>query len=107
MNEDKQLGPYFISRSIVVPDGDEIDPDKFAEVFKNKVLMYLFEDAARQRRSDVFKGSARGWNRYSQICQAFDEQGIGIFHENIQNAVEVEDLAVNGHATGTSGASEE
>ena len=107
VNEDKQLGPYFISRSIVVPDGDEIDPDKFAEVFKNKVLMYLFEDAARQRRSDVFKGSARGWNRYSQICQAFDEQGIGIFHENIQNAVEVEDLAVNGHATGTSGASEE
>lgn len=107
VNEDKQLGPYFISRSIVVPDGDEIDPDKFAEVFKNKVLMYLFEDAARQRRSDVFKGSARGCNRYSQICQAFDEQGIGIFHENIQNAVEVENLAVNGHATGTSGAYEE
>lgn len=107
VNEDKQLGPYFISRSIVVPDGDEIDPDKFAEVFKNKVLMYLFEDAARQRRSDIFKGSARGWNRYSQICQAFDEQGIGIFHENIQNAVKVEDLAVNGHATRTSGASEE
>lgn len=108
VNEDKQLGPYFISRNIVAPDNNEIDSNKFAEVFKNKVIMYLFEDAARQKRSEIFKGSARGWNRYSQICQAFDEQGIGIFHENIQNAIPViEDLSVNGHEKNENGESEE
>lgn len=55
INEDKQLGPYFISRNIVAPDNNEIDSNKFAEVFKHKVIMYLFEDAARQKRSEILK----------------------------------------------------
>lgn len=39
INEDKQLGPYFISRSIVVPnDSEEIDRDRFINTFKNKVI---------------------------------------------------------------------
>ena len=51
INEDKQLGPYFISRNTVVPEsGTEIDPKVFNSVFKNKVLMYLFDDAAKQKR---------------------------------------------------------
>ena len=42
INEDKQLGPYFISKSIVVPKdgGTEIDSKKFCDAFKNKVLKY-------------------------------------------------------------------
>ena len=41
INEDKQLGPYFMSRSIVVPadGGTEIDSEKFCNAFKNKVLI--------------------------------------------------------------------
>ena len=55
INEDKQLGPYFISRSIVVPkDSEEIDRDRFINTFKNKVIMYLFEDAAKQKRPRLF-----------------------------------------------------
>ncbi len=99
INEDKQLGPYFISRNIVVPsDGsDEIDSERFCNVFKSKVLMYLFEDAARQKRAKLFEGSAKGQNRYSQICAAFDEQGIGIFNSSIQTGVIVQDLKTNGY----------
>lgn len=99
INEDKQLGPYFISKSIVVPKdgGTEIDSKKFCDAFKNKVLMYLFDDAAKQKRPSLFEGSAKGQTRYSKICEAFDEQGIGIFNSKIQNAVEVQDLAINGH----------
>lgn len=96
INEDKQLGPYFIPRSIVVPAGDEIDSDKFCDVFKHKVLMYLFDDAAKQKRQKLFKGSAKGQNRYSKLCEAFDEQGIGIFHENIQSSIKIEDIVING-----------
>lgn len=56
INEDKQLGPYFISRSIVVPkDSEEIDRDRFINTFKNKVIMYLFEDAAKQKRPRLFE----------------------------------------------------
>ena len=84
INEDKQLGPYFISRKITVPSGTDIDAEKFAEAFKNKVLMYLFDDAAKQKREKLFEGISKGKNRYSEICKAFDEQGIGIFNGIIQ-----------------------
>lgn len=57
INEDKQLGPYFISRSIVVPkDSEEIDRGRFINTFKNKVIMYLFEDAAKQKRPSAVSG---------------------------------------------------
>ena len=66
INEDKQLGPYFISRSIVVPkDGDEIDRDRFINTFKNKVIMYLFEDAAKQKKLRLFEGCFQNNSRYS------------------------------------------
>ncbi len=119
VNEDKQLGPYFISRSIVVPEdgGNEIDSGKFCRTFRNKVLMYLFEDAARQRRDRLFEGAAKdvggrresiNTNRYSEVCAAFDAQGIGIFNSEIQAKVIVQDLSVNGYGqTASDGESEE
>ena len=97
INEDKQLGPYFIARNVVVPadGGSEINSEKFCDVFKHKVLMYLFDDAAKQKRGKIFEGSAKGQNRYSKVCEAFDEQGIGIFHSDIQTKVKIKDLVSN------------
>lgn len=93
INEDKQLGPYFISKDIVIPkDGDEIDRDKFIKTFKNKVIMYLFEDAAKQKRSKLFEGCFQESSRYSEICKEFDVKGIGIFNSDIQIDCEVEDI---------------
>ncbi len=93
INEDKQLGPYFIAKNIVVPtDGDEIDRKKFIRTFKNKVIMYLFEDAAKQKRPKLFEGCFASSSRYSEICREFDEKGIGIFYRDIQLEAEPEDL---------------
>lgn len=105
INEDKQLGPYFLSRNIVIPsDGsDEIDSKSFSDAFKNKVLMYLFDDAAKQKRGKLFEGSSLGQSRYSKICEAFDEQGIGIFNADIQNRVKVQDLKTNNLALDETG----
>lgn len=92
INEDKQLGPYFISRNIVVPsEGDEIDRERFIRVFKNKVIMYLFEDAARQKRAKLFEGCFQNSTRYSEICREFDMKGIGIFNHDIQLETEPEE----------------
>ena len=87
INEDKQLGPYFISRKITVPanGGNIIDTDAFNRVFKQKVIPYLFDDAAKQKRSKLFEGIPNEANRYSKICNAYDEIGIGIFAQSIQN----------------------
>lgn len=43
VNEDKLLGPHFISKGALQ------DSQIFKEVFKNKVIMYLFDDAAKQK----------------------------------------------------------
>jgi len=88
INEDKQLGPYFIAKDIVVPaTGNEIDKDKFNDVFKHKVLMYLFDDAAKQKRSKLFEGIPAESSRYSKICKAFEEKGVDIFHSSIRDMV--------------------
>ena len=95
INEDKQLGPYFISRKIVVPqNGNEIDHDKFIETFKSKVIMYLFEDAAKQKRASLFEGCFQNSSRYSEICREFDEKGLGIFNHEISLNSDPEDIRI-------------
>ena len=90
INEDKQLGPYFISRRIIVPDnGDVIDADKFREVFKHKVIMYLFEDAAKQKRRKLLSGCGEDANRYSKICEKFDEHWLNIFDDSVTGKVKI------------------
>lgn len=91
INEDKQLGPYFINKTIAVPEsGTEIDSVKFCETFKNKVIMYLFEDAVRQKRAALFEGVTRDKTRYSSICREFDEKGVFIFHQSITDKLYIE-----------------
>lgn len=94
INEDKLLGPYFISKSIVVPPngGTIIDEKKFCEAFKHKVIMYLFDDAAKQRRNRLFEGIPNGSCRYSKICELFDKEGINIFSKDISENVKFNTL---------------
>lgn len=88
VNEDKMLGTFFISNK-VLGSGKVIDAEKFKEVFKSKVIMYLFEDAARQRRDEVFEGSKTDNKalKYSEICDDFDRRGVEIFNDQIVSAI--------------------
>lgn len=73
VNEDKLIGPYFMRRS------DIEHSERFNKAFKNKVLMYLYEDAARMRRDQVFAdGSVI---TYSQLCENYDRLGDGAFKD--------------------------
>lgn len=83
LNEDKLLGPFFLSQKLLRETTPE-NSEKFIETFKSKVIMYLFEDAARQRRNDLFIGVPENARyRYSEICQKFDSIGIDIFGPEI------------------------
>lgn len=78
VNEDKLLGPYFIGKQYFNTDeNDSAANTVFIDIFKNKVLMYLFEDACKQKAKDMFEGC--DYSRYSRICDAFDKKGIEIF----------------------------
>lgn len=79
INEDKLLGPYFIAKKILESDKDS----DFIDAFKNKVLMYLFDDAVKQKK-DTFFAECKDTNdakkiRYSEICKLFDSKGVFIF----------------------------
>lgn len=86
INEDKLLGPYFLSKSII-PEEGEIDTDSFIDAFKSKVIMYLFEDAARHKRDTIFAGCLHRDRalRYSEICAEFEEKGVFIFSDKIKS----------------------
>lgn len=85
VNEDKLMGPYFISKKNL-PDGEMFDSAAFTRIFKNKVLMYLFDDAAKQKRPSLFAGcEEKSRTQYSKICGEFDTKGVSIFCEGIRN----------------------
>lgn len=85
VNEDKLMGPYFISKKNL-PEGEMIDPAVFTRIFKNKVIMYLFDDAAKQKRITLFGGcDEKAKNQYSKICREFDAKGVYIFCEGINS----------------------
>lgn len=83
VNEDKLMGPYFITKKSL-PEGAIIDADAFSRIFKNKVIMYLFDDAAKQKRPTLFGGcDEKARNQYSKICREFDSKGVFIFCDAI------------------------
>lgn len=85
VNEDKLMGPYFISKKNL-PESEMIDPTVFTRIFKNKVIMYLFDDAAKQKRITLFGGcDEKAKNQYSKICREFDTKGVYIFCEGISS----------------------
>lgn len=85
VNEDKLMGPYFISKKNL-PEGEMIDTAVFTRIFKNKVIMYLFDDAAKQKRITLFGGcDEKAKNQYSKICREFDTKGVYIFCEGISS----------------------
>lgn len=67
VNEDKLLGPFFISPTRLR------DTAHFTQTFMDKVLLYLFEDAAKTKKSKVF--SIEGNPTYSDICDDFRARG--------------------------------
>lgn len=75
VNEDKLLGPFFIAPSSLVKE-------RFPQVFKDKVLLYLYEDAGKMRRSRMFRPELK---TYSEICGYFDKHGDGVFGEGFDD----------------------
>lgn len=80
INEDKLMGPFFLSKKVIASDenGMIIDVDKFIDAFKSKVIMYLYEDAVKQGKHRFFDGCL-DTGKYSSVCDAFKTMGIGIF----------------------------
>lgn len=85
VNEDKLMGPFFISKT-VLDAGD----DKFRAAFKNKVLMYLCDDVLNHRPNAALFNAIDGKPMtYAKLCKAFDEVGLDIFTNAVKTAPNV------------------
>lgn len=79
INEDKLMGPFFMSNKVL--NAYTYDHSIVIKAIQNKVIMYLFEDAGRQKRKDIF---VNGYEKtYSEICADFEVKGLGIFAKEI------------------------
>ncbi|WP_297576028.1 AAA family ATPase [uncultured Campylobacter sp.] len=80
--EDKLIGPYFISKSILKKYDSSKLTDKLTEVIKDKVLMYLYEDAARAYRSLLFAEDS--YSTYSKLCEEFQKDALNLFKDKLE-----------------------
>lgn len=85
--EDKLIGPYFVSKAIL----EDPDLDRLTETIKNKVLMYLYEDAAKAHRPSLF--AENKYATYSDVCTYFSENALNLFKGNIE--IETETINKN------------
>ena len=81
VNEDKLLGPFFAFTEYIKSNKNLKFKD-FEEIFKNKILMYLFEDVAKYKRKDIFYKENI---TYSQLRDEFELKGFEIFSKHIQD----------------------
>lgn len=83
VNEDKLIGPFFIKQVIdkeVIEKDEELE--KLNSTIKSKLIMYLFEDVARQKsvRKELFKGVKAEKNiTLSTLFEEYDKMGIDVF----------------------------
>lgn len=88
VNEDKLLGPFFISKSMLESACE--NDERFIKAFESKVIMYLFEDAMKMRPANIFKGH-KGKMIFSEICKTFEEKSEALFGINDIEHIEKEE----------------
>ena len=93
--EDKLLGSYFIGKQTL----ETKDLETITNVIKNKILMYLYEDAAKPFRSLLFAEDKFG--TYSKVCDNFTLNALDLFRESIdidvipiENELQVDVVAI-------------
>lgn len=82
VNEDKLLGPFFISGEVF--KNATSNPDEFFNAFNSKVLMYLFEDAGKMHQKKLFAGIDQSELTFSKVCEDFKNHGTAIFGNSFQ-----------------------
>lgn len=82
VNEDKLLGPFFISGEVL--KNATSNTDAFFNAFNSKVLMYLFEDAGKMHQKKLFAGIDQSELTFSKVCEEFKARGTAIFGNSFQ-----------------------
>lgn len=91
VNEDKQLGAFFIKDSALSVEAEvgkrtNKDTDTLKSNFAHKVLDYLWSDVSKFDHSIIFKPTTKdnkNINTLDSLIEEFKKNGMGIFQESI------------------------
>lgn len=84
-SEDKQLGAYFINKSHLLADNSEILQEN-ATKFAEKVLKYLWDDAFKMNRNNIFNPTINSLEKLiDQWCQNEGDKRLNIFNDDIKS----------------------
>lgn len=84
IHEDKLLGPYFVSKSIL----DSKDLTRITNNIRDKVLMYIYEDAGKHYRTSIFSSEKSG--TFSELRKNFTKNALTIFNIPLEIPVNTE-----------------
>lgn len=83
-SEDKQIGKYFVGSSDLITT-DIYETNNFDDAAKNfaeKVLMYIWEDVSKLRRTDWFRDDIK---TFESLLDEYISSGVNVFSANIKS----------------------
>lgn len=83
-SEDKQLGKYFVGTSDLI-SSETYETNNFddaAKRFAEKVLMYIWEDVSKLRRTDWFRDDIK---TFETLLDEYIVSGVNVFSANIKS----------------------
>lgn len=89
VNEDKLLGPFFLSEKELKESRDNFD-----NIFKSKVLMYLYEDILKHKNISFFKkNDKKDERKVNTLCDIMRNYDLGkIFTFELNEYKEIEEV---------------
>ena len=81
VNEDKQLGAFFVKKSDLINenDSDKVIKEK-TRLFAYKVLEYLWDDVSKLDHAVIFNPSYR---TFEGLVNAYISTGVSVFNSGI------------------------
>lgn len=84
VNEDKQIGVYFVNKHLLLESG--IAEKEVKEAFAYKVLEYLWNDVSKLDHEIIF----RSFNTFEDVVKAYLNNGVDVFNPNIFKDVKID-----------------
>lgn len=90
INEDKQVGAFFIKASDLIEEGQDVSEEK-KKAFAYKVLEYLWEDVSKLDHARIFNS----YNTFEDLVEKFIEDGVAVFNNDTKRKIDEKIANIN------------
>ncbi len=80
VNEDKQVGAFFVKKADLLPKDTTSDDAEKAKAFAYKVIEYLWDDVSKLDHSVIFNPS---YNTFEKLVDGYVKNGVTVFNNGI------------------------